>query len=384
MPGCAGWRSIRVELAGGTNSSARADAGELAKQLAKYQEALAKLMQDPTMFDVETSFRNTLADQALKLDEAAATLKQGLGSGGVPDPTHMKELSNLLTALAQTQNDQVEQPAQQIASVVHLVSQADTFVKLAQAQAALAQMLARFAEKNGALTHLEQSEVQELTQQERRIGEGLHDLLGQLPQLAEQLPADPQFDPLREDVSHFLAAVTTAQIEDYLAGAVSTLSEPDTANGHQLAQRAAEEMDKLISRCNGFPQQGQQCLTAHFAPKLSKPGLGSTLQQILASLNTGNGQGGRDGFGLFNEDVALYGPNVELAGEQAGGSGEAGGAGGRQTATFAGTAQDGGLSPVDARGPVRLQTDAKFPLRYRDLVGEYFRVMAESGKDGAK
>jgi len=28
-----------------------------------------------------------------------------------------------------------------------------------------------------------------------------------------------------------------------------------------------------------------------------------------------------------------------------------------------------------------LQPDAKFPLRYRDLVGEYFRVMAETGKD---
>ena len=35
-------------------------------------------------------------------------------------------------------------------------------------------------------------------------------------------------------------------------------------------------------------------------------------------------------------------------------------------------------------GRVRLQPDAKFPLQYRELVGEYFRVMAESGKEGGK
>jgi hypothetical protein len=29
---------------------------------------------------------------------------------------------------------------------------------------------------------------------------------------------------------------------------------------------------------------------------------------------------------------------------------------------------------------VRLQPDARFPLHYRDLVGEYFRVIGESEK----
>jgi hypothetical protein len=42
------------------------------------------------------------------------------------------------------------------------------------------------------------------------------------------------------------------------------------------------------------------------------------------------------------------------------------------------------LPPPEGPGHVRLQTDAKFPLRYRDIVGEYFRVIAESEKEGAK
>jgi hypothetical protein len=87
---------------------------------------------------------------------------------------------------------------------------------------------------------------------------------------------------------------------------------------------------------------------------------------------------------LFNEDVALYGPNVELAGEQAGDRGDTGGQGGRSADILNGNEPDTEPLPNEAQGHVRLQPDAKFPLRYRDLVGEYFRVMAESGKENEK
>ena len=36
---------------------------------------------------------------------------------------------------------------------------------------------------------------------------------------------------------------------------------------------------------------------------------------------------------------------------------------------------------LEAAGRVRLQPDAKFPLRYRDMVGEYFRAIAESEEE---
>jgi hypothetical protein len=132
-----------------------------------------------------------------------------------------------------------------------------------------------------------------------------------------------------------------------------------------------------------MPNQGKKCLTARFRPKLKKQGLGSTVEQIMAAMNSGNGQGGRDGSGLFNDDVSLYGPNVELAGEQAGGRRDDGssGEGGRQVARVAGDARDPSLPQPDAPGRVRLQPDTKFPLRYRELVGEYFRIIAESGQE---
>jgi hypothetical protein len=227
-------------------------------------------------------------------------------------------------------------------------------------------------------------EVQELARQQHRVGQALHELLGQLPELLAQVPADPDYAPLRTDVNRFLQALAEARIEDDLTNAANTLDEPDPMTGQALAQRAAEAMDKLIGRCNGLSSQAQQCLTARFQPKLSKPGLGNTLQQILSALGAGNGQGGRDGYGLFNEDVALYGPNVELAGEQAGGRGDTGTSAGWQVQPMTGETPEAGLSSAEMPGRVHLQPDAKFPLRYRDLVGEYFRVMAESGKEGEK
>jgi hypothetical protein len=361
--------------------SATADANALAKQLDEYEQALKKLLKEPPMFDVDESFHAALAAELAPLAEAKAKLAQAMASG-VPNPEAMKNLSQALSALAEAENQAVGQPAAQIASVVRLLAAADAFVKLAQQEAALAQMLERFDNSAHALTPMEQMEVQELAHQQQRVQEGLHDLLQQLPQLLADVPEAPDYAPLRKDVNRFLSAVAAAKIEPDLAGATEALGLPDTATGHALAQSAAEKMKKLISECNGMGQQGNQSLTARFEPKLCKPGLGHSLDQILSALGVGNGQNGRDGYGLFNESLALYGPDAQLAGEQAGGEGATGSRNSRSSTPMAGDARDPGLPPPEAPGRVRLQPEAKFPLRYRDLVGEYFRVIAESEQEG--
>jgi len=363
-----------------SDSSARDEANALAEQMEKYDRELATLLQNPLMFDVEQSFRDTLSAQQARIGEAKKKLKQALGSGQL-DPKQLKELAEELSQLSQTEEEQIGQPAQQIASVVQVMSRADAFVRLAQQQAAIAQMLRRFADRTNALSRIEQMEVQELAHQQERTRDALKALVMQLPELLAKVPPDAEYDSLRTDVNGFLKAVVDAKIETDLADAAKVLGEPDPMTGYVLAQRAAEKMDALVGKCNGM--SGQQCLTARFRPKLSKPGMGNTVQQILAAMNQGNGQGGSDGYGMFNEDVALYGPNVELAGEQAGGRREnEGGSGqGRQIARVTGDVRDPALGTPAGPGRVRLQPDAKFPLRYRELVGEYFRAIAEAGTD---
>jgi len=197
-----------------------------------------------------------------------------------------------------------------------------------------------------------------------------------LPELLAKLPQDPEYDPLRQDVHEFLDAIGDAKIEPDLAGSVRLLNDLD-GKGAALAQAAAEKMDRLIAKCSGLPQQGKLCL--RFQPKIQQA-LGNTLEQILAAMgaHSGNGESGRDGYALFNDDVALYGPDMELAGEQAGGRRDTGPTDGRRAERLAGDPAGPGLKPPDTPARVRLQPEARFPLRYRDLVGDYFRAIAES------
>jgi hypothetical protein len=122
---------------------------------------------------------------------------------------------------------------------------------------------------------------------------------------------------------------------------------------------------------------GQACLV--FQPSL-KNALGNSLKQILSALRgSGSGQGGGSGFGLYGENVGLYGPDMELAGRQTEGSGEdrRGGAVERKSEDATGDASDAQVPRAPLSG-VRIERNVKFPLRYRNLVGEYFRVVAES------
>jgi hypothetical protein len=373
-------RNLQKQAESGSDTDRQAaskEAAALAKELAKYESELGKLLQQATLFDVEQAFRNTLVEQHTRVGQILKDLASGLG-GGQPDLKQLAAAAGALSQLAQTEDEDVDQPAQQIAAVAHLLARADTFVKLAQQQATLAQMLRRFADKAGALSRIEQMEMEELTYQQRRIQEGLHVMLGSLPELLAHVPDEPQYAPLRAEVDAFIKAVAEAKIEEDLNQNEHNLAALDGKSGYLLAQQAAEKMDRLISKCKGLPQQGKMCL--HFKPSVQQA-LGNTLEQILAAMGAnagGNGEGSQGGYALFNDELALYGPNVELAGEQTGGRGDTGQAATRRAERVTGDAQDPALKQAAIPGRVRLQPDAKFPLRYRDLVGEYFKAIAES------
>lgn len=351
------------------------EAGALADDLEKYLRELGKLGREAAMFDVEQAFRETLGLQHTAGEQVQKELRAAL-AGGTLDPRKMSEVADKLAELAQTEREEVGDPAQRIAAVAALLARADTFVKLAQEQAALAQLLRRFAERTNELSRLEQMELQSLAEREQRIKDATRALMESLPELLGKLPPEAEFDPLRNDVNAFLQAVEEARIEQMLGEAHTKIAEPEPPAGYALAQLAAEAMDKLVQKsCNGLPKQGQQCL--RFQPKLQQA-MGNTLQQILAAMGAGNGGDGQSGFTWFNNNVGLYGPNMEMAGDQGGGGREIERAGGGGPARVAGGPGEDDQPPTGSAARLKLQPDAKFPLRYRDLVGDYFRAIAES------
>lgn len=364
--------------------AAQKESQELAKEIEEYEKALAKLMKSPAMFDVEQEFRDTLSQQQSQMQSAKQKAKSAARKPpGVQD---LKDLAKQLSEMSKKEQEEVSQPAQQLAEVARVLAKADEFVRIAKAQATVAQMLRRFADRQDALSRAEQVEMEELKEQEKKVAAALKRYTELLPELLAKVPNDAEYGPLRDDVNNFLKALAETKADEDINNAVQSLHEKDNMTGYALAQLAADKLDKLIGKCQGLPQQGKQCTTARFKPKLSKAG--NSLGQILSAMgaNSGEGDGGQDGYGLFADDVGLYGPNMELAGEQSGGRrDEAGGSGrGQRIASTPGDANDSALIPPGTPGRVRLQPDAKFPLKYRDIVGEYFKSIAETATEEEK
>ncbi len=197
-----------------------------------------------------------------------------------------------------------------------------------------------------------------------------------LPEAAAKLPADQRYDNLRQDVENFVQAVAGLKIQDDTSGAADALSRLDVQTGQTLAQSAADKMNQLIGKCNAMGKSGKSCL--RFKPSIH---LGNTLEQILSAMRGGkqNGQGSGSGFSMFPNDVAVYGPNAErMAGREGGAEQSLPAQRNTETGGIASNPADPGLKTPQVAGRVRLQPNAKFPLRYRDLVGDYFRAVAES------
>lgn len=355
------------------------DAKALAADLQKYLSKLAELMQMPELFDVESGFRKEMKGQEQSLRDALARLQNSAGGSGLGGA--LKQAADALKNATRREQEQVDKPAAEIASVARLLAQQDVFVKLAQEQAANARFLQRFAQKNGALTRTEEMEVRELIERQRKLQEALREMVNTLPKMLDDLPAGETYEGLKDQVRSFLTDVANAGIDDDLTSALKSLDALDVLTGYAGAQSAATKMDALVGRCKGAPGEGQRCLK--FNPSISES-LGDSLAQILAAMGAGNNGEGRYGYSMFARDVGMYGEAAGLAGEQGEGRGEESSRPSTRPERL--TAEPGEIGADGNRegSRVRLQPDAPFPLRYRDLVGEYFRAIAESQPDGEK
>ena len=376
-------RNVAKQAESGSEADKQAAAKEaeaLADDLAKYEGELGKLLQEAVLFDVEQSFRNTLVEQHTAIGQARQKLRQGLRER----TTRPQEAERSRRGLEPTGAGGGGRRGPTGATDCGRGPPAGPRGCVCEAGAATgdpgADVAAVCGQERGPVAH----------RADGNAGAGLP---------AAPNPGGPAC----------VAGILAATAGDHPGrAAVCAVARgrgevcPGRGRGGDRGGLEEQRAEPVVAgwevRLRAGPTGGgedgpaDQQVPGHagatprpvctFKPSVQQA-MGNTLEQILAAMGAkpGNGQGGQDGYALFNDDVALYGPNVELAGEQGGGRRERGQAAARRAERVPGEARDPALKQAATPGRVRLQPDAKFPLRYRDLVGEYFRVIGESERE---
>jgi len=369
-----------ADKGGGTpeeREALRKEARALARDMAHYRRSLQKALGQPPLFDIEDFFREHLAKQRRQLERLQKEMDAA--AEGSLTPEELAKIARSMSAMSSLEQADVGEPVRLLLAVVRVIVRAQMFVRLYQEQVEVVRLAERFRTRAEELSAVERRELEELGRREREIHDGLEELLEELPDLVAQLPPEEAYDLLRESVRAFIKGVREAKIAEDLEAAGKKFAALDGPGGYPPARDAKEKMEKFISEveAGALVGMGKMCLKFH--PVLGAA-MANALGQILAAMGMGPGQGGSgtDGVGLFGGDAALYGPHAELARSQGGGGGPATREGRGPEARATGDGADPHLAAPGAPPRVRLQRDAKFPLRYRDLVGDYFRAVAES------
>ena len=354
-------------------------AQELRKALGEYRKDVDRTLQAGNLFDIEKDFKDDLRAQADDLDNLQGRLDRMMEETGSNRPLDLAELEKIVDRmkdLAGQMDQNIGQPVQLITSVVRVLQLADEFTRLAARQKELAALARRFENQKGELSREAQMELQELAASQRQVRDGLQRFTELLPELLDKVPDDDEFAELKQTATDFLKRIADADIQTDLNTATEKFSLLDGPGAYTPAQDAAYKMIALLEKLDAEDLDGAGELALRFQPGVGDA-MARTLAEVLAALRGGMGVGG-GGFGLLGNDVGLYGPDMELAGEPLEGQGEPQGSSSAPSHDKSVAGPPDKDLPQPGPAAVRLERNARFPLRYRNLVGEYFRIIAES------
>ena len=359
------------------NAKQKHEAESLARAMRNQQTAMEDLTQQPDAFDVESDLKQQLQEMARQLNDLREKLEQLTSGDQEMTADDFEPIAKEMNELMKKMDAGVGKPARQMAAVAKLMSRAKQFVDLAAQQSEIVQLARPLAESFKELAAVEEMELRELSNRERDVERAVDEMILELPGLIADVPNQPQYTPLHHTAMSFIFAVREDEIIDDLAEAAGGFESLVAAKGMPPAESAAEKMDALISRCDKMGKSCEQCLLT-FNPSFKKS-MSNSLAQLLLALTGSTAEAGEDGYSLFSSAAAVYGPGPPLIGGRLFNTGDDNpNASGPRFRSDAGQAVDLRAAKGHGSTRVKLQRDAKFPLRYRNLVGDYFKIIAES------
>ncbi len=370
-------------------NSAREDLKQLAQQLQQDADETRQGAERLLPYDVDHKLSkqlSKLADKMAKLAKEASDLEN-------EQSLSREDLEKLLDKLAKELGDgrgdldkQALDPLDALDRIFPLIEDQSRFEELYRQQRDLAERLASLKGHDHQDNPAEKARMRDLENQQRRIRESLDQLLGDIEDHVQQLPDDKALDGLRESAKKFVEAVKNSGAADAMTEAESGLSEFSGTKGHAGAKKAADAMEKLLTKGSSMDAEGRSaCLV--FRPGLGAI-LGNTIDQLLGERGLRPGsKSGSGGYGMRSnsaKNVGLYGqmPGIGQAHGQrdrrAGQRGQGVGlASGQESNPLhpdkAGGAEGSGAAGGSGGMPV--------PLRYRSRVAAYLERIQEEQSD---
>ncbi len=367
---------------------------ELAEKMQDEAETLNKLKNEKQNFALEKELQKELEkleNQLQELSKQTASLSQN------PEATN-QEIQEALEKMRQQLNGErnefekeVMEPLEMLAQALALKQDESQFVQLYRRQKDLAERLASMKGQDKEDDPALKARMRDLETEQRQIREELEKLINDIEDHAGRLADREDLQKLKEEASQFAEALRASGADTAMTEAETGLSEFTGTKAHAGAKRAAEILEKFLSKCESMGQgAGSTC-------KNFRPNLGEAMQQSLEELMQASGMGMKDGANQgmaaggsggysarrsTGDNVGLYGEAPALMGSDAAGEG-----GSSSKGNQAGRASQGGKRSHAADGSPAHPSEAKFkatsgseaaiPLRYRRQTGRYFQRLAD-------
>jgi hypothetical protein len=371
------------------------DAQIAASEAGKAMEQLAK---EPMPIDVDKELAKRLGEMAEKANKAAGELGEMAKSqaGSRPlEPKEMEALKKMAESMGGDRKDLEQQaikPLETLQLAMPLIMDQQHFIELANQQRDLAQRLDSLRSTTDANDADVKRRVAELEAEQQQLRETLGDLLDDIAAQAAALPDVPDFEQLKATAQKFANEVRDSQAQPSMASAQENLLSNNFPGAADDAKRAADILASFIKKCEGMGNSACQSCKLAFNPSLGRPGLGNSIEQMMAMMGmkpgakSGGAPGMSFGFGAGGgysvrqpgpQNVGMYGSMPMMMSRRNAGRGNRTTQGGATNAS--GAPQQSGAGDGNDTGPGNAEGQAasNVPPAYRAQVAEYFRQLAE-------
>ena len=351
---------------------------EVAQEFQKSAEEMKQMLQRRSPIDFDQDLEDRIEEMSEKMAEISSKIRElvdKINDNEIDNEKLKEQLEKLreeLEGIRDAFNKEVMAPLQQLTKIFPLMKAQQEFVQLVLRQRNLADRLRSLKGSENADRPDIKRRMRELADEQRTLLDRLDDLLFNIENEAYSLPAEEEFNELRDTALKFAADVAESAAMPEQQLAEKGLAEFSGSLGFKHASEAAAILESFVDNSDQMSQQGEAAAKGIFKPGFNRPKFGNSMDQLMKLFGPKNGsrQAGQNNRGLYGDQ-----PRESQA--------EKRGSGQDNKRSGSGMYGSGASRRADAGGEVKRaggntgSGPAVVPLRYERKVGDYYRRIVE-------